>query len=210
MLSPLFGASRSRLSLSTFSPLGGRAMFFSRLSRESTAISYPSDSATTSSTHETYINYRVYTEDEAIPSKTAFDPADPFQGRIRGRSIPPPHTIETLKRCLAHAEGFSDPLGQRLKLYRKPSATYPMPAEDIFGIGITTWDDSSLALKIFDLTAEETAAVEEINVPQSQELDPPYLYYHLYTQTGEATSKVAFDPREPAIGRIERFRDWRF
>ncbi|KAJ7431190.1 hypothetical protein B0H11DRAFT_1762521, partial [Mycena galericulata] len=152
------------------------------------------------------VDYRVYTEDEAIPSKTAFHQADPFQRRIRGRSVPPPHTTETLKRCLAHAEGFSDPLGQRTKLYRKPFATYPMRAEDVFGTGIATWDGSSLALKILDLTAEETTSVEEINIPQSQELDPPYLYYHLYTQTGEATSKVAFDPCEPAIGRIERFR----
>ncbi|KAJ7748300.1 hypothetical protein DFH07DRAFT_775755 [Mycena maculata] len=128
-------------------------------------LANPRRYTTDSSAHETYIRYRVYAEDDGIPSKTAFDPFKAVSEGAR-RFLRPPWLAN---RAI------------------QPSAPYDISDEDIFGIGITTWDGTSFALKIFDLTAEETAAAEEINI-------------------GEVTSKVAFGPRDPAIGRIERFR----
>jgi hypothetical protein len=52
-----------------------------------------------------------------MPSKVAIDPEEPSLGRIRADSIPPPHSVASIKRCisrvertpeLAHAELFAD------------------------------------------------------------------------------------------------------
>ncbi|KAF7365677.1 hypothetical protein MVEN_00441400 [Mycena venus] len=67
-----------------------------------------------------YLYYRVYSPDGAIPSKTAFDPRNPYVGCITASSIPPPHNGKSLKRCLVKAEDFTDPDGSRTLLYTSP------------------------------------------------------------------------------------------
>ncbi|KAJ7929454.1 hypothetical protein B0H13DRAFT_1859664 [Mycena leptocephala] len=52
------------------------------------------------------VYYRVYTPDAAIHSKSAWDAKDQFLGRIAANSIPPPHNVGSLKRCIAHTEGL--------------------------------------------------------------------------------------------------------
>jgi hypothetical protein len=62
------------------------------------------------------VYYRIYAEDGAIPSKTSATPDDPFLGRIKAKSVPPPHTVNALKRCLAKYENISDRTSSSLYL----------------------------------------------------------------------------------------------
>ncbi|KAJ7464850.1 hypothetical protein B0H11DRAFT_2050142 [Mycena galericulata] len=177
---------------------------------DSPMIGAPQEKAATSSPR--YVYYRVYALYGAIPAKTAFDPSNPFIGRIAARSVPPPHTVLSLKRCLVHAENFSDPTGLRTVLYLNSVATSRLSNTTqltILGqsesVGGATPETAFALSVIEDLTVDEATAVHSINTPGSRE-DSRYLYYHLYTPIAEDTSKVAFNPDEPAIGRIERFR----
>ena len=43
-----------------------------------------------------------------MPSKTPATPGDPFIGRIKVRSVPPPRTAKTVKRCIAKLENIKD------------------------------------------------------------------------------------------------------
>ena len=54
------------------------------------------------------VYYRLYAEDGAIPSKTPVAPGDPFLGRIKARSVPPPHTAKAVKRSIAKVEDIKD------------------------------------------------------------------------------------------------------
>ncbi|KAJ7663318.1 hypothetical protein DFH06DRAFT_1189982 [Mycena polygramma] len=166
------------------------------------------DKGSTNSPAGPYIYYRVYSMDGAIPSKTASDSASPFIGRILARSIPPPRKVEQLKRCVAKAESISDPQGLRTILYQDQAARYAMN----LGAKLTTNDGpgatpaTALALLVADdLTLEENAAVNAIDVTQNCERSE-YLYYQLYTWTGEDSSNTGFDSTEPSVGRLERFR----
>ena len=40
-----------------------------------------------------------------MPSKVAFDPEEPSLGRIRADAIVPPHSVTSIKRCIARVEG---------------------------------------------------------------------------------------------------------
>jgi hypothetical protein len=71
------------------------------------------------------VHYRVYSEGGAIPSKTSATPDhDPFLGRIKARSVPPPHTVHTLKRSLAKFENINDRTG--CSLFLTPYSQSPM------------------------------------------------------------------------------------
>ena len=52
--------------------------------------------------------YRIYAEDGAVPSKTP-TPGDPFLGRIKARSVPPPHrdTAKAVKLTIARVENIN-------------------------------------------------------------------------------------------------------
>ena len=54
------------------------------------------------------VYYRIYAEDGAIPSNTPVSPSDPFLGRIKVRSVPPPRTVKAVKRCIAKLENIKD------------------------------------------------------------------------------------------------------
>ena len=54
------------------------------------------------------VYYRIYAEDGAIPSKTPVTPGDPFLGRIKALSVPPPHTARAVKRTIAKVENIKD------------------------------------------------------------------------------------------------------
>jgi hypothetical protein len=61
------------------------------------------------------VYYRIYAEDGGIPSKTPV-PGDPFLGHIKARSVPPPHTVKTVKRSIAKVEDIIDPTSTSLFL----------------------------------------------------------------------------------------------
>ncbi|KAJ7491366.1 hypothetical protein B0H11DRAFT_2008826 [Mycena galericulata] len=157
-----------------------------------------------------YVYYRVYSLNGAIPSKTALNPGNPFMGRITARSIPPPHTVTSLKRCLVKAENFTDPDGSRMVLYPSNDAPGALDSSQAVAIrgaempnGATPETAFALVLQE-DLTENENAAINQMDLSSRCEADPKYLYYQLYTQTGEDTSRVSFNLNEPSLGRIER------
>ncbi|KAJ7663295.1 hypothetical protein DFH06DRAFT_1042474 [Mycena polygramma] len=172
--------------------------------------------STTSEVSGAYIYYRVYTRDGAIPSKSAFDSTNPYVGRIPAKSVPPPHNAMSLKRCVASAERFSDPPGtsskrSRTLLFQNQAAQFPMePTQRVAVLG--GGDDpgkspeTAFALKVVNfLTTEETAAVASLDISDAR-VTSGYLYYQLYNQTGQDTSKLRFDQEDPSVGRLERFR----
>ena len=62
------------------------------------------------------VYYRIYAEDGAIASKTPAAPSDPFLGRIKARSVPPPHTVKAVKHSIAKVEDIKDPTSATLFL----------------------------------------------------------------------------------------------
>ena len=56
------------------------------------------------------VYYRIYAGDGAIPSNTPAAPGDPFLGRIKALSVPPPYrdTASAVKRTIAKAENIDD------------------------------------------------------------------------------------------------------
>ena len=76
------------------------------------------------------VYYRIYDEDGAIPSSTAVDPGDPFLGRIKARSVPPPHrdTVYAVKRTIAKVENIKDRTSTIL--FITPDSQLPMANSD--------------------------------------------------------------------------------
>ncbi|KAJ7703719.1 hypothetical protein B0H17DRAFT_1040924 [Mycena rosella] len=149
-----------------------------------------------------YVYYRPFSLDGAIPSKRAFPGGSPFVGRIRATAIPPPHTVDSLKRALAQAEELPD-LIEELGLFhtaesrtpRVVGARVPILTGDIGGT-----PETALALLFHEKLPKSRSSLEGIPPGPS----PQYLYYRLYTRTGEDGSTRAFAPGEPALGRVDR------
>ncbi|KAJ7276931.1 hypothetical protein C8J57DRAFT_1310733 [Mycena rebaudengoi] len=159
-------------------------------------------------TEPRYVYYRVYAPDGAIPSKTAPDPTNPLVGRIKATSVPPPLNAASLKRTLAQAEGMADLMGLRSDLYRLPSEQTPL--DDAEPMSVHTLGEtastpaSALALVYVDeLTDEEKQAIPPPSEILANEVSE-YVYYRLYTRSGEDISVHAFDPDEPSMGCIDR------
>ena len=70
------------------------------------------------------VYYRIYAEDGAIPSKTPAAPGNPFLGRIKARSVPPPHTTNAVKRSIAKVENIKDRTST--SLFLTPYSQSPM------------------------------------------------------------------------------------
>jgi hypothetical protein len=50
------------------------------------------------------VYYVIYDDDYPISSKVAFDPEEPFVGRIRADSVTPPHSPTAIKQCISRVE----------------------------------------------------------------------------------------------------------
>ena len=71
------------------------------------------------------VYYVVYDNGYAMPSKVAFDPEEPFLGRIRADSVAPPHSPTTIKQCISRAE--SNPaIAYRANLFVDTSCETPL------------------------------------------------------------------------------------
>ena len=72
------------------------------------------------------VYYRIYAEDGAIPSKTPVDPSDPFLGRIKIKSVPPPRTVKAVKLCIAKMENIKIKDGGSTSLFLTSYSESPM------------------------------------------------------------------------------------
>ena len=100
------------------------------------------------------VYYRIYAEDGAIPSKTPVTPGDPFLGRIKARSVPPPRTAKALKCSIAKVENIKD--RESTTLFLTPYSQSPMDDADKFtvlngtGPGSTPQEPLALVAKMSD------------------------------------------------------------
>ena len=106
------------------------------------------------------VYYRIYAEDGAIPSKTLTS-GYPFVGRIKARSVPPPHTFKAVKHSIAKVEDIKDPASA--SLFLTPCSQSPMDDGDIVnilnGTGPGSTPEEPLAL-VAKMTDAERSALE--------------------------------------------------
>ncbi|KAK7046392.1 hypothetical protein R3P38DRAFT_2873566 [Favolaschia claudopus] len=161
----------------------------------------------TTSRETRYLYYRVYTLDGAIRPKTAFSADNSSLGHLMVRSIPPPHRVDTLRRCLVKAEDLGD---QNCSLYLR--ADSPTPASDSTVLDFLgtnaengTSPDTAFALVIHDdrFTGERPAVATLGGLRESKD-NIDYLYYRLFARTEEDTSATTPDAEDPSLGRIDR------
>ncbi|KAF7338851.1 hypothetical protein MSAN_02208000 [Mycena sanguinolenta] len=172
-----------------------------------------------------YYYYRVYTPDGAIPSKTAFDPQNPYLGRIAVRSVPPPHKAAALQRLLMTVEGLPMRYKKSEQILFNPdgfSEASGLGAEEpvlrtaqvpgTVPYGTTPGTAFALLLRGGELEIFanvrriefEMATIARIDTKVPTEANPKYLYYRLFTRNSKDTSEVEFNPNDPALGRIEK------
>ena len=107
------------------------------------------------------VYYRIYAVDGAIPSKVPAAPGDPFLGRIKARSVAPPHTAQAVKRCIAKTENIKD--RTNTTLFLTPYSQSPMGDADKVtvlnrtGPGSTPQEPLALVAKMSD---SERSALE--------------------------------------------------
>ena len=157
-------------------------------------------------------------------------PGDPFLGRIKARSVPPPHrdTAKTVKLSIAKVENIMIEDRLNTSLFLTPYSQSPMGDTDkvtalnrTTGPGSTPQDPLAFVAKISGSTFQyegsagvpDTTPDSEIRYRTSIQHSPTFLfvltsqllwevYYLLYADNYEVPSKMAFDPEEPSLGRI--------
>ncbi|KAJ7469334.1 hypothetical protein B0H11DRAFT_2238394 [Mycena galericulata] len=168
-----------------------------------------------------YIFYRFYSPSAAIVSRNAFDPIDPFLGRIKLTAVTPPRTIDSLKRCLAWAENLNDPSNQRTDLYLTASSDSPIQNGNLSIVGVDLGSSARSALALVlrqDLADSEKASVGGIRVPDNFRIspgilegrrrsqmttEPHYVYYRVYAPEKAIPSSAAFHQRDSFTGRLD-------
>ena len=155
---------------------------------------------------------------------------DPFLGRIKVRTVPPPRTVKAVKRSIAKVENIED--RENTSLFLTPYGESPMDdGEKVIilndtGPGSTPQEPLALVAKMSNsersaleserrgglANAAEPASDATIQYRMSIQHSPTILfitsrllrevYYLLYADDYEIPSKVAFDPEGPSLGRI--------
>ena len=79
--------------------------------------------------HEFSVYYRVYNDDGEIASKTSFDDSEnnPSLGRVNTLSLPPPHTVSSLKNRVIISEDLS---GHNVQLFKDEGSDSDMNDSD--------------------------------------------------------------------------------
>ena len=174
------------------------------------------------------VYYRIYAEDGAIHSKKPVAP-DPFLGRIKAISVPPPHTAKNVKRSIAKVECIEDHANSVLFLTQYSQSptgdTDKIAILNRTGPGSTPHEPLALVVKKSDsdrLESEGRAELASAADPDTVTSEIRYrgsiqhfltshlltsrllgeVHYLLYADGYEMTSKVAIDPERPSLGRI--------
>ena len=77
--------------------------------------------------HEFSVYYRIYDDDGEIVSKTSFGENNPSLGRVSTLSVPPPHTMSSLKNRIMMSEGLS---GHNVQLFEDEGSDSAMNDSD--------------------------------------------------------------------------------
>ncbi|KAJ7732833.1 hypothetical protein B0H16DRAFT_173137 [Mycena metata] len=147
-----------------------------------------------------YVYYRVYTPDGMLACKKHDQSL--FVGRIKATSVPPPHTVASLKRALVQAEELPDPDGDLTRLFETTDAgTEMVPSAHVNIMNESLGATPQIPVALVFLINPDTP----LQLPEDYEGDASHiLYYRLYNRGGEETSIRSFDTSEPALGRFER------
>ena len=91
--------------------------------------------------------YRVYDDDNGAVSKTSFDENDPCLGCVGTLSVPPPHTVSSLKNLIIMSEGIS---GHNVQLFEDEGSESAMNDSDALTLLSDTFpgcsEDQSIAI----------------------------------------------------------------
>ena len=77
--------------------------------------------------HKISVYYRVYDGDGETVSKTSYGECDPSLGRVDTLSVPPPHTVSSLKNLIIMSEGIS---GHNVQLFEDEGSKSAMNDSD--------------------------------------------------------------------------------
>ncbi|KAJ7853024.1 hypothetical protein B0H14DRAFT_2758948 [Mycena olivaceomarginata] len=147
-----------------------------------------------------YVYYRVYAPDGMLACKK--HDQSHFIGHIKATSVPPPHTVASLKRALVQAEELPDPDGDLTQLFEMTDAgteMVPSARVNIMNGSLGATPQTPVAL-VFLINPDTP-----LQLPGNYEGDASHmLYYWLYNRGGEETSIRSFDTSEPALGHVER------
>ena len=155
------------------------------------------------------VYYRIYAEDGAILSKTPAVPGNPFLGRIKARSVPPPHTVQNVKRSIVKVEDIEH--CTITSLFLTPHSQSPMSDTDEVtilnrtGPGSTSQEPLALVAKMSD---SERSALEsggrgelasaadpdtthlDIQYRMSIQHSPAFLFHNISTVGGSVLSAL--------------------
>lgn len=107
------------------------------------------------------VYYRIYAEDGALPSNAPVSPGDPFLGRIKVRSVPPPRTVKAVKVSITKVENIKD--RESATLFLTPYSQSPMDDTEkvtiLNGTGPGSTPQEPLAL-VAKMSDSERSALE--------------------------------------------------
>ncbi|EDR01802.1 uncharacterized protein LACBIDRAFT_295543 [Laccaria bicolor S238N-H82] len=160
------------------------------------------------------IYYRLYTKEGPLESNNPIFSNDPFISRISSKSVRPPHTAASLKKCICKIEDVEGP--QMGALYSSLSEREPLEdsarlvlrgnSESEPGPGSSEVDPIIL---VVDKGAAEKRPKPASNTGSNElptwNSEREYIYYRLYDDDSEAISKTSFDENDSSLGRIDIF-----
>ncbi|KAF8177551.1 hypothetical protein K438DRAFT_1845534 [Mycena galopus ATCC 62051] len=73
-----------------------------------------------------YVYYHVYSPEGLLRSLKTSPGENPFTRRIKATSVPPPHTVSSLKRAIVQEEALPDPEGDLTVLFQTRDALSAM------------------------------------------------------------------------------------
>lgn len=143
----------------------------------------------------------------ALESNNPIYSNDRFISRMVSRSVAPPHTATSLKKHICRIERFE--LSTKCTLYS--SLSDQAPVEDstrlalrgTSGPGVSEVDPVVLVVDVSD--AEKRPKVTSVEAKDLVEWSSTrrYLYYRVYDEGGEISSKTSFDDTDSSLGRTD-------
>lgn len=154
-----------------------------------------------------YIYYRLYTKNNPVESKNPIYSNDRCISRILVKSVAPPRNIGSLKKHLWKIEDLDGTPTNTLYL----SLSEKAPANDLTHLqlkggpspGSSELDPMALVVESPKLRKKLAAGskVDSKTLPEWPH-EHRYVYYRVYEEAGEVSSKTSFDETDLSLGRV--------